>query len=200
MRLSQLPSRKKKPKNCEKCSLIKIAESCLVRKRRNSVCIIYSSSMPLGKNSNGIPIKLFSLVFGGLVIIWDRGGAGRPFLVWLTSCLRYGDPLFWSLWPLTSRVTFSRAASLPALLIWGLVLPSVCLCFWVCVCVCVIYSLLVCFPYTIFCPEADLQQMAIICNSGWQWLTVPAFVPDTSRQSRCCEIHPYGTPRKSKAL
>lgn len=137
MRLSQLPSRKKKPENCEKCSLIKFAESCLVRKRRNSVCIIYSSSMPLGKNSNGIPIKSFSLVFAGLVIIWDRGGAGRPFLVWLTSCLRYGDPLFWSLWPLTSRVTFSRAASLPALLIRGLVLPSVCLCF--CVCVCNIY-------------------------------------------------------------
>lgn len=83
MRLSQLLSRKKKAENCEKCSLIKIAESCLVREKRNSVCIIYSSSIPLGKKSlNSIPIKLFSLVFGGPVIIWDRGGAGRPVLVW----------------------------------------------------------------------------------------------------------------------
>lgn len=45
--------------------------------------IIYSSSMPLVEEiSNSIPIKLFSLVFGGPVIIWDRGGAGRPVLVW----------------------------------------------------------------------------------------------------------------------
>lgn len=72
----------KRAENCEKCSLIKIAESRLVREKRNAVCIIYSSSTPLGKNSNSIPIKLFSLVFGGPVIIWDRGGAGRPVLVW----------------------------------------------------------------------------------------------------------------------
>lgn len=55
--------------------------------------------MPLGekKISNSIPIKLFSLVFEELVIIWDREGAGRPVVVWPRGPgLRAGDPLFWS--------------------------------------------------------------------------------------------------------
>lgn len=197
---------KKKEGNCEKCSLIKIAESCLVREKRNSVCIIYSSFVPLEKkeekkNSNSIPIKLFSLVFGGPVIIWDRGGAGRPVLVWPTSTLRHGDPLLWSLWPLTSRVTLCRAATLPASLILRLSLPSVCLCFWVCV----TFSLPVCL-YMSVCKVLRLIFLFIfldqtqLCNKcpsisarysfacllwDWQWLTPTDTGSDTSGLSRC---------------
>lgn len=114
--------KKKKAENCEKSHFIR---SCLVW-RSHSVCVIYSSSMPLGKKSNSIPIKLFSLVFGRLVIIWDWGGCrvaccGLAWMSTLGPMPEDSTPLVF----VTSDISaYIACCHLPS---W-----TVCLCFWVC--------------------------------------------------------------------
>lgn len=168
MRLSRILSRKK-DENCEKHRLIKIAETCLVTEKRNSVCIIYSSSMPLGKNSNSIPIKLFSLVFGGLVIIWDRGGAGRPVLVWPggphqaqgMEILSFGPCDRWRL-----RLLCVELLRFLHRLFWDsccrlFVCVSGCVWLWVCLCI-FKWTCAKCWDGRIcFCPNKASQQASI---------------------------------------
>lgn len=152
------------------CSLIKTTESSLVREKRNSVCIIYSSSMALGKkNSNSTPIKLFSLVFGGPVIIWDRGGAGRPVLVWPggqhqargMKRISFGPRDRWCLGLLCVKpLRFLHR------LFWDslyrlFVCVSGCVWVWLCLCIFKWYVQSAEMGVTFFCPNKALQQVSI---------------------------------------
>lgn len=151
------------------------------------------------------------------MIIWDRGGAGRPVLVWPGSPHQAQGTEILSFAPRDHWCLGLRCIELPPFLrrlFWDLfyrlfVYVSGCVWLWV------RWSIFKwvcanCWDGRTFSVQTQLCskcQSITICKiysiaclaSDWQWLTVTDTVPDTSGQTRCSKIQPCASLRKSKA-